>query len=120
MRIENMSLMPKTRFAMRPISPPLNVAQPESAQPTTPVVSEPTSTIPGIMINNVMVVPIPGDPGYFADFEGNVYSNRQGSLKMLSVSMVRGYPSTSVMRPGKKSGTRAYIHTLVCTANLVK
>lgn len=72
------------------------------------------------MINNQDdpndIRPIPGELGYLASADGKIYSERQNQRKELAQSLVRGYLSTSIMRPGKKIGTRAYVHALVCAA----
>ena len=60
--------------------------------------------------------PIPGDDGYYASPDGRIFSTRQSKLKEISQSIVRGYASVAIMRPGKSTGTRVYVHVLVCAA----
>lgn len=61
---------------------------------------------------NYYLKSIPNFPGYFADFDGNIYSTKRGSLKKLSPRLHKiGYLVVLLTVHGKKS--TQYVHRLM-------
>ena len=58
-------------------------------------------------------LPVPGHLGYFADDQGNIYSNRRGKLKLLIPSLDRsnGYLKVNIYDQGKRRNR--YVHHLI-------
>jgi hypothetical protein len=57
--------------------------------------------------------PIPGHRGYLASAIGKIFSERQGSRKELTPSLVKGYLSVTLMGEDGRPH-RQYVHLLVC------
>ena len=58
--------------------------------------------------------PIPGFPGYYADADGNILSDRLGAVRILHTVIHRGYPHVFV-RTGRGNDTvrKLPVHSLV-------
>jgi hypothetical protein len=60
---------------------------------------------------------IPGFPGYFAASEGEIYSNRTGSLKVISQHLHKGYLLANVKTGvGRSTKKKMPVHQLVLFA----